>query len=150
MKEFDENILKLLKKEYSTKEVLGYMIYTFEEIQENNDMDTLLEYLVSNLVNVDKEMMKEKVESYLISNFYFYQHMNGKEALCFAFVTFYELSKTNKKITKEDIVIQLESLMKLYSVRTIFDAATYCLEKIKKDEENSNTSNNSEIPFIKK
>ena len=127
-----KTIKELEKIEYTTKEMLGYFLIAYKKVQDNKE-ERLADYireLMCLLKNVDKNKILEMIDTSLIANFYFCHLLNCDEVMCYGLEIFYMLLKSNKEITKKDVISQTEVAMRQYSSRTIIDRAENILKQM--------------------
>lgn len=129
-----KTIKELEEIEYTTKEMLAYFITAFNKVQKNNE-EKLADYireLLCTLKSIDKTKIFENIDINLIGNCYFHHLVNCDELMCYGLVVFYRLIRSSKKITTKDIISQLDTIMRLYSARTILDEAERILNELQK------------------
>lgn len=120
--------------EYTTKEVLAYLIVANNEIDklEEKSLFNCIQIILKTVEDIDKKEILTKIDTSLIANFPFYHKMNNEEFISYSIVTFKNLINSNREITNENIVSEFECVMKLNSSRNILEIAEHILNEIKK------------------
>jgi len=128
-------IKEISKIEYTTKEMIGYLLLAFRRAKSKYTEERLTFYLrelMLSLKCVEKDKIWETVDINLVSNFPFSHIVNCDELICYGLMVFYTLLKPNQVIAEQDIISQLEVDMRLYSSRNVTDEAKKILIKLKK------------------
>ena len=127
------NFNKILQNtEYSTKQVLGYYILAFREVNNNGDNQRIEEYvksIVNQIENIDVKDILKNIDINIIANFPFYHTINNEELLAYGIVLFHRLLSTNTRFCEKDIIKEMEIIMRLDSSRTVLNTALDILNK---------------------
>ena len=118
--------------EYSTKQMISYFIILNRNFTLFKDklLINYIEKLKEILKNTDKNYVLSKVDVSIFSDFFINYQVNTEEIISYAIVTFNRLlNYYNREFTDEDIVKELETVMRIYSARTIKKEAVNILEK---------------------
>lgn len=119
--------------EYSTKQMISYFIIVNRNftLYKNKLLINYIEKLKEILKNIDKKYVLSKVNISTFANFFVNHQVNTEEIISYAIVTFNRLlNYYHREFTDEDIVKELETVMKIYSARTIKKEAANILENI--------------------
>ena len=118
--------------EYSTKQMISYFIILNRNFTLFKDklLINYIEKLKEILKNTDKNYVLSKVDVNIFSDFFINYQVNTEELISYAIVTFNRLlNYYNREFTDKDIVKELETVMRIYSTRTIKTEAINILEK---------------------
>lgn len=118
--------------EYSTKQMISYFIILNRNFTLFKDklLINYIEKLKEILKNTDKNYVLSKVDVSIFSDFFVNYQLNTEEIISYAIVTFNRiLNYYNREFTDKDIVKELETVMRIYSTRTIKTEAINILEK---------------------
>lgn len=120
------------KLEYSTKQMIGYFIIVNKNFRLYKDK-LLINYIAKLkeiLENIDKKYVLSKVDISIFADFFVNHQVDTEEIISYAIVTFNRLlNYYNREFTDKDIVKELETVMKIYSARTIKKEAIDILGK---------------------
>lgn len=105
---------------YTMKETIAYYILTLNEIEKLNNANVIdyINILSGKLKTIDKNELIDMI-NFNMNDFYFYYNFNTKEMLNYAIVVFYTLSKSNRDISKSNLISELDIVLRLYTTRTI-------------------------------
>lgn len=118
--------------EYSTKQMISYFIILNRNFTLFKDklLINYIEKLKEILKNTDKNYVLSKVDVSIFSDFFINYQVNTEEIISYAIVTFNRLlNYYNREFTDKDIVKELETVMRIYSTRTIKTEAINILER---------------------
>ncbi len=118
--------------EYSTKQMISYFIILNRNFTLFKDklLINYIEKLKEILKNTDKNYVLSKVDVSIFSDFFINYQVNTEEIISYAIVTFKRLlNYYNREFTDKDIVKELETVMRIYSTRTIKTEAINILER---------------------
>lgn len=118
--------------EYSTKQMISYFIILNRNFTLFKDklLINYIEKLKEMLKNTDKNYVLNKVDVSIFSDFFINYQVNTEELISYAIVTFNRLlNYYNREFTDKDIVKELETVMRIYSTRTIKTEAINILER---------------------
>lgn len=118
--------------EYSTKQMISYFIILNRNFTLFKDklLINYIEKLKEILKNIDKNYVLSKVDVSIFSDFFINYQVNTEEIISYAIVTFNRLlNYYNREFTDKDIVKELETVMRIYSTRTIKTEAINILER---------------------
>lgn len=122
----------MINIEYSTKQMISYFIIVNRNFTLYKDklLINYIEKLKNILDNIDKKYVLSKVNISIFADFFVNHQVNTEEIISYAIVTFNRLlNYYNREFTDEDIVKELETVMRIYSARTIKKEAVNILEK---------------------
>lgn len=122
----------MINLEYSTKQMISYFIIVNRNFTLYKDklLINYIEKLKNILDNIDKKYVLSKVNISMFADFFVNHQVNTEEIISYAIVTFNRLlNYYNREFTDEDIVKELETVMRIYSARTIKKEAVNILEK---------------------
>ena len=122
----------MINLEYSTKQMISYSIIVNRNFTLYKDklLINYMEKLKNILDNIDKKYVLSKVNISIFADFFVNHQVNTEEIISYAIVTFNRLlNYYNREFTDEDIVKELETVMRIYSARTIKKEAVNILEK---------------------
>lgn len=122
----------MINLEYSTKQMISYFIIVNRNFTLYKDkiLINYIEKLKNILDNIDKKYVLSKVNISIFADFFVNHQVNTEEIISYAIVTFNRLlNYYNREFTDEDIVKELETVMRIYSARTIKKEAVNILEK---------------------
>ncbi len=122
----------MINLEYSTKQMISYFIIVNRNFTLYKDklLINYMEKLKNILDNIDKKYVLSKVNISIFADFFVNHQVNTEEIISYAIVTFNRLlNYYNREFTDEDIVKELETVMRIYSARTIKKEAVNILEK---------------------
>ena len=122
----------MINIEYSTKQMISYFIIVNRNFTLYKDkiLISYIEKLKNILDNIDKKYVLSKVNISMFADFFVNHQVNTEEIISYAIVTFNRLlNYYNREFTDEDIVKELETVMNIYSARTIKKEAVNILEK---------------------
>jgi len=123
---------ELEKIEYTTKQMLGYLLVAFDNVKKckKRDLSVYIGEIIKLLKIVDKKDILKTIDIRLIANFPVCYLVNSNELMAFALVVFVRLLKSNKEVTKRDIIRELEVQMMFFSTRTILRECKRVLKNI--------------------
>lgn len=107
---------------YTMKETIAYYILALNEIEKLNNANVIdyINILSGKLKTIDKNELVDMINLNIdVNDFYFYYNFNTKEMLNYAVVVFYTLSKSNRDISKSNLLSELDTILRLYTTRTI-------------------------------
>ena len=119
--------------EYSTKQMIAYFIVTNQNITQYKEKLLLnyIETLKKSLKNIDKKYILNKVNVNFFADFSINYQVNVEEIICYAIVTFNRLlNYYHREFTDEDIIKELEIVMRMLSTRTVKKEAKNILGEI--------------------
>lgn len=122
----------MINLEYSTKQMISYFIIVNRNFTLYKDklLINYIEKLKNILDNIDKKYVLSKVNISIFADFFVNHQVNTEEIISYAIVNFNRLlNYYNREFTDEDIVKELETVMRIYSARTIKKEAVNILEK---------------------
>ena len=122
----------MINLEYSTKQMISYFIIVNRNFTLYKDklLINYIEKLKNILDNIDKKYVLSKVNISIFADFFVNHQVNTEEIISYAIVTFNRLlNYYNREFTDEYIVKELETVMRIYSARTIKKEAVNILEK---------------------
>lgn len=122
----------MINLEYSTKQMISYFIIVNRNFTLYKDklLINYIEKLKNILDNIDKKYVLSKVNISIFADFFVNHQVNTEEIISYAIVTFNRLlNYYNREFTDEDIVKELETVMRIYSARTIKKETVNILEK---------------------
>lgn len=118
--------------EYSTKQMIGYFIVVNRKFTQYKEkiLTKYIEKLKEELNNTDKKYILSNVNISIFADFYINHQVNTEEIICYAIVTFHKLlNYYHREFNDIDIIKEVETIMKMYSARTIKKEAEEILEK---------------------
>lgn len=123
------------ESEYSTKQMIGYFLVV------NKSFTNYNEKLLHNYINKLKEELETTEKMYILgkvnikdfADFFINYQVNAEEIICFAIVVFNRLlNYYNRKFGDKEIIKEVETIMRLYSPRTVQKEAKTVLDKFYK------------------
>lgn len=108
--------------EYSTKQMIGYFLVVNRKFKDYKEklLFNYIEELKKELNNTEKMYILGKVKISEFANFIINHQVNTEEIFCYAIVVFNRLlNYYHRDFSDEDIINEVENVMKMYSVRTI-------------------------------
>ncbi len=134
----EENILeKLLHERYSVKQMVSYFIIGFENTENKDRFDEIMNNITTIVVNIDKNKLVDLVDMELIEKIDLYWNLNVEQILSYAYIVFKNFIKANRIIEIKDIVNEFIVVAKLYSpenaveqvkLRTVKKGGEMCIE----------------------
>lgn len=118
--------------EYSTKEMIAYFIVVNRKFTSYKDklLSNYIEELKNELNNTKKMYILSNININIFANFFINHQVNAEEIFCYAVVTFNRLlNYYYKDFNDLDIVKEVETVMRMYSARTIKKEAVEILNK---------------------
>lgn len=134
----EENILeRLLHERYSVKQMVSYFIIGFENTENKDKFDEIMNNITTIVVNIDKNKLVDLVDIELIEKIDLYWNLNVEQILSYAYIVFKNLIKANRIIEIKDISNEFIVVAKLYSpenaveqvkLRTVKKGGEMCIE----------------------
>lgn len=121
--------------EYSTKQMIGYFLVVNKKFKDYKDKLLLnyMEELKKELNSTEKMYILGKVKISKFADFIINHQVNTEEIFCYAIVVFNRLlNYYHREFSDEDIIKEVENIMRMFSVRTIKTEAENILSKYSK------------------